>query len=81
MTPRPVSQLPEVMIAGAIGGVLAGLTFAVAHAFIIVPIWDRMMGGLAFGAIAGAVGAWAYFELHSAPQWTVREAVLKGAAF
>ena len=69
------------MIAGAAGGVLAGLTFAVAHAFIIVPIWDRMMGGLAFGATAGAVGAWAYHELHSASQQSVGDAVLKGAGF
>lgn len=31
-----------------------GLLFATLHAFIIVPIWNRMTGGLIWGAIAGA---------------------------
>jgi hypothetical protein len=81
MTRLPATRLPEVILAGAVAGVLAGLVFAVAHAFIIVPIWDRMMGGLAFGAAAGAVGSWAFYELHSDSPRTVRQAILEGAVF
>lgn len=45
MTPTPLARIREAVVAGAIGGLGAGLVFAVLHAFIIVPIWDRMMGG------------------------------------
>lgn len=51
------------VIAGAIAGLVAGLVFAGAHAFIITPIWNRMIGGLVFGVIAGAAAGWAYAEL------------------
>ena len=40
-------------IGGGIAGLGAGLTFAGLHALIIVPIWDRMLMGLAFGVAAG----------------------------
>lgn len=53
-------------MAGAIAGLIAGLAFATAHAFIITPVWSRMIGGLVFGVIAGAVAGWAYGELQSA---------------
>jgi len=55
MIPPPLARIREAIVAGAVGGLAAGLVFAVLHAFIIVPIWDRMMGGLVFGALAGAV--------------------------
>src|SRR5207247_10764360 len=51
------------VMAGAVAGLAAGLTFAAAHAFIIEPIWSRMFGGLVFGIIAGAASGWAYAEL------------------
>ncbi len=53
------------VIAGAIGGVTGGLVFATLHAFIIVPIWDRMTSGLVFGALAGAGAGLAFAELFS----------------
>lgn len=60
----PVRRVsPEILAgiaAGAVSGVAGGLLFATLHAFIIVPIWNRMTGGLIFGAIAGA-GAGAAF--------------------
>ena len=59
-----VARIRDAVVAGALAGIAAGLVFATLHAFIIVPIWDRMMGGLVFGAIAGAVGGWAYSELY-----------------
>jgi len=64
MTALDVARTRDAVIAGALGGVAAGLVFATLHAFIIVPIWDRMMGGLVFGALAGAVAGWAYAELY-----------------
>jgi hypothetical protein len=55
-------RLRMAIVVGALAGVGAGLVFATAHAFIIVPIWDRMMGGLMWGALAGAIGGWTYCE-------------------
>lgn len=58
---------PEVVagiLAGALSGVAGALLFATLHAFIIVPIWDRMTSGLVFGAIAGAAAGWAFAECY-----------------
>lgn len=57
-------RLRTAIVVGALAGVGAGLVFATAHAFIIVPIWDRMTMGLAFGAAAGAVAGWTFVELY-----------------
>lgn len=65
MVTRRVS--PEVVagiLAGALSGVAGALLFATLHAFIIVPIWNRMTSGLAFGAIAGAAAGWAFAECY-----------------
>jgi hypothetical protein len=58
---------PEVVagiLAGALSGVAGALLFATLHAFIIVPIWDRMTSGLISGAIAGAAAGWAFAEFY-----------------
>jgi len=58
---------PEVVagiLAGALSGVAGALLFATLHAFIIVPIWDRMTSGLIWGAIAGAAAGWAFAECY-----------------
>jgi hypothetical protein len=52
------------ILAGALSGVAGALLFATLHAFIIVPIWDRMTSGLIFGAIAGAAAGWAFAECY-----------------
>jgi hypothetical protein len=80
MTPTPLARIREAVIAGAIGGVGAGLVFAALHAFIIVPIWDRMMGGLVFGALAGAVAGWAFSELYP-EQPDVKSSMAAGAKY
>ena len=64
------------ILAGAIAGLAAGLMFAIAHAFIITPIWSRMVGGLLFGVIAGAVAGWAFAELM--PAVNVKSGLLYG---
>ena len=69
-------RLRAALLAGAIAGLGAGLVFATAHAVLIVPIWDRMIGGLAFGVLAGAGAAWAFTELYPDA-----EADLKGSAY
>jgi hypothetical protein len=51
------------LIAGALAGLCGGIAFALAHAIVIVPIWDRSAFGLFSGALAGTVGGWAYSEL------------------
>lgn len=64
-TPRQVS--PEVVAgisAGALSGVAGAFLFATLHAFIIVPIWDRMTSGLISGAIAGGAAGWALAECY-----------------
>jgi hypothetical protein len=51
------------LLAGGIAGLAAALVFATAHALIIVPIWNRMWGGVAFATVAGIVAGWAFAEL------------------
>jgi hypothetical protein len=51
------------MIAGAIAGLCGALLFALAHAIVIVPIWNRSAFGFFSGALAGTVAGWAYTEL------------------
>ena len=74
-------RLRAAMLAGAIAGLSGGLAFATAHALLIVPIWDRMMGGLAFGVLAGAAAAWAFTELYPEAQATLRGSAYAGARF
>lgn len=57
-------RLRAAMLVGALAGIGAGLVFATAHAFIIVPIWDRMLGGLVWAGLVGAVAGWTYTELY-----------------
>lgn len=63
---RPSPEVLAGVLAGALSGVTGGLLFGTLHAFIIVPIWDRMTFGLVFGAIAGAGAGWAFAECHPA---------------
>jgi hypothetical protein len=54
--------------------------FATLHALIIVPIWDRMFGGLVGAVATGAVVGWGYAELHPEPA-DVSASALSGARF
>jgi hypothetical protein len=70
------------ILAGALSGVAAALLFATLHAFIIVPIWDRMTSGLIFGAIAGAAAGWAFAECYpEAIRTRTKRSVAIGAGF
>lgn len=70
-------NLRSSLIAGAIAGLLAGLLFAALRALIIVPIWSRMIMGLAFGVGAGMAAGWAYAEFRP-PDSNVRRGVTFG---
>jgi hypothetical protein len=74
-------RLRAAMLAGAIAGLGAGLTFATLHAIVIVPIWDRMTWGLASAAVAGAIGGWAFTELYPDAEASLGKAAIAGAKF
>ena len=64
---QPTSR---VLMAGAVAGLTAALCFAAAHALLIVPIWDRMLGGAVGASVAGMAAGWACLELRIAPGWS-----------
>ena len=69
-------------LAGLGSGLAAALVFATAHALLIVPIWDRMLGGVAFAAVAGAGGGWAFGRIQApTPRLGGMAALRRGAEF
>ena len=54
-------------LAGLASSVAAALVFATAHALIIVPIWNRVAGGIVLASIAGAFGGQAFSVQYSRP--------------
>lgn len=79
---RPSPEILAAILAGALSGVAGALLFATLHAIIIVPIWDRMTSGLAFGAIAGAGAGWAFADWYpSAIRTRTARGVGTGARF
>lgn len=64
--------------AGVIVGLAGTLSFGLAHALLIVPIWSRLPGGLVVALPCGVFFAWAFDELYS-DSHTVR--LRDGAAF
>jgi hypothetical protein len=61
---RASPEVVAAILACALSGVAGALLFATLHAFIIVPIWNRMTSGLISGAIAGAAAGWAFAECY-----------------
>ncbi|MFN2563694.1 MAG: hypothetical protein ABR499_01615 [Gemmatimonadaceae bacterium] len=61
------------LVAGALAGLCGALSFALAHAIVIVPIWSRSAFGLVSGALAGTVAGWTYTELGFEPSRVNRE--------
>jgi hypothetical protein len=80
MTSAQLTRIRDAVITGAFAGLAAGLVFATLHAFIIVPIWDRMIGGLVGAAATGAVVGWAFAEWYPLADEVVAT-VIKGATF
>lgn len=80
-TPPSLTRIRDAALAGALGGLGAGLVFATLHAVIIVPIWNRMFGGLFGATITGAVVAWFYAELMEDEPRPVTPEMRRGARF
>ena len=69
-------------LAGLASSVAAALVFATAHAFIIVPIWNRIAGGMALAAVAGAFCGQAFSALYpDATHHGMRRALQFGATY
>lgn len=69
-------------LAGFASSVAAALVFATAHALIIVPIWNRVAGGVALAAIAGTFCGQAFSALFpDATHDGMRRAVSLGARY
>jgi hypothetical protein len=75
------ARIRDAAIAGALAGLGAGLVFAVSHAFIITPIWDRMFGGLFGASLVGAVVGWSYVELMGGEHHQSAGEMARGAIF
>ncbi len=50
------------LLTGILVGGLGTLLFGMAHALLLVPIWGRLAGGLAFAIPAGILLTWAFDE-------------------
>jgi hypothetical protein len=82
MMRRIPSEIFAAVLGGTLSGVTGGFLFATLHAFIIVPIWDRMTTGLIFGAIGGAAAGWAFAEFYpEAIRAPTKRGVIIGARF
>ena len=57
------SVLRRNLTAGAVAGLCGAIVFALAHAILIVPIWNRSAFGLSWGVLTGIFAGWAYAEL------------------
>ena len=69
-------------LAGLASSVAAALVFATAHSLIIVPIWNRVAGGMTLAAIAGAACGHAFSAIHpDAAHHGVKRAVHLGARY
>lgn len=55
-------------VSGAAVGGLGVAGFGAVHALSIVPIWDRLLGGLPFALVAGTLLGWAWAALASLPR-------------
>lgn len=72
------SRALDVIISGAIVGVVSTLAFGTVHALAIVPIWTQLARGLVPAILAGAALAWAFDQLARVRGWST---LVHGAGF
>ena len=67
MGPRAIlgvtRALAPPLIAGVVAGIAGFVLFGIAHAFLIEPIWDRMLGGIPFAVVGGVALSFLVQEL------------------
>jgi hypothetical protein len=59
----------EVVIPGVVVGLFAVLAFGTIHAWLIVPIWSRLAGGIPFALLTGLALAWAFDRVARVRGW------------
>ena len=59
----------SVVVPGVAVGIVSALAFATVHAWLIVPIWSRLAGGIPLAAAAGRALAWAFDATVRARGW------------
>jgi hypothetical protein len=67
-----------VVIPGVVVGLLAVLAFGAVHAWLVVPIWSRLVGGLPLAVAAAAALAWAFDRAADRRGWRTTQGFLFG---
>ena len=57
---RTLQRLAPILIPGIAVSIFAVLAFGTVHAWLIVPIWSRLAGGLPMALVAGLALGWAF---------------------
>jgi hypothetical protein len=68
---RAEYKLSHTLLTGFAIGLVGTAGFGIAHAFLIEPIWQRLLGGLPFAVFGGCAIAFAFQELRSAGRVTL----------
>jgi hypothetical protein len=63
------------LIASVATAIVALLAFGAVHALWLVPIWDRLAGGLPFTLVGAATMGWLYVELRAGSVLALRPAL------
>jgi hypothetical protein len=64
-----LGRLVPILIPGIAVSIFAALAFGTVHAWLIVPIWSRLAGGLPAALLAGLALAWAFDRVASVRGW------------
>jgi hypothetical protein len=62
-------RLAPILLPGIVTGTAALLSFGAVHAWLIVPIWSRLAGGIPFALLAGLALAWAFDRVARVRGW------------
>ena len=73
-----VQNLAPILVSGIVVGTGALLAFGFIHAWLIVPIWSRLAGGIPVALVAGLALAWAFDRVARVRGW---RSPLRGLTF
>jgi hypothetical protein len=71
-------KLSHTLLTGFVIGLVGTASFGIAHALLIEPIWQRLVGGLPFAVFGGCAIAFAFQELRLAGRFTL---TIRGGIF